>query len=836
MVLILSLLMTAGCDTSPISHLSIKANYERSQTNQYPETEYRLRHATISDIQYELNMDLTQHDRYAGTMEIRFNYKPTEYPLTIDFKGGEIQRILTNNATTGIDYNGQFVSIPSEILNEGANRIKLYFSHGFKKDEHGLNRFYDPSDQNVYLFFKYGFGQTSQLFPLFEQPDLPSEIMALYTTYNDWQLVTGLKTTKESDRGNYKIWHQSGDNLTSEQFTLFAGDWHLWEGQSDQNKVNILVRDSLKEQIPIRHWYNDIQGAIKKVSEFVSFPTDEIHIVHIPGLYAYQKNYQKVMTLSEQPLLNSSNYAPDWDRHITRHLVGSSLQSKPMRDRWPEVWLTEHIIRGINASSSQNKESDTNPAYTQPMIAPVSSEFKQQIINHSNYFLKHNKARMLLDGLYLVSDNEDLNDAIREFLEQPEVSALKFLESVQSDSSLAMSDWASQWLTVGGINSLISSRHCEQGKIKQFNLVQKPMDTVPIVRQLNIRMYYEQENEIKTEKYEMTSDRMNFKHLDNLSCDAAILIRVENYMIYQSDNLQASLLDLSSRYHNFSIYDLFSEAINSNHQPEPDELASWVHLVRSRLDSLHVGEIESILTMINRWLIQNHFAITPQLTSALQRLSNRLYQMSLNQELSLHDRLKLFQFHIDQVDEQQQMDRLFTWIVGRSEPVDLGRSVQLRLQAFEKLIALGYERQDLLNDFLQEQSDFFNQYELDAIQYSKADADKQIAYLDELLVNPDIRQEQYMPVLEVLIKRSSSTRTELIKYIIGKFNEFERRMGATLLQYWLQPSLYETCQSSLVKSVSDTLEKSTLQDLSVNWLSQHQLVCSLKNQDTEDVW
>ena len=135
---VMSLIFISGCDSSPIQHLGISKDYQRTPSEFNSATERKIRHATIADLYYELNLDLTQFGRYAGVVEFRFVYQRTEFPLTIDFADGEIERILLNNKPTGINYNGEFLSIPAEQMNDGNNRIKIQFSRPFVKNSSKL--------------------------------------------------------------------------------------------------------------------------------------------------------------------------------------------------------------------------------------------------------------------------------------------------------------------------------------------------------------------------------------------------------------------------------------------------------------------------------------------------------------------------------------------------------------------------------------------------------------------------------------------------------------------------------------------------------------------------
>ena len=137
-------------------------------------------------------MDITKSERYLGTVEIQFDYKPTPYPLTIDYVGGEAERVTVNNMPIGIEYAGNFISIPSKNLDSGKNIIKIQFSHYYSDNGSGLYRYTDPSDDKVYIYSHFEPYDANKLFPSFDQPNLRALYKLKVVAPKKWTVVSSV--------------------------------------------------------------------------------------------------------------------------------------------------------------------------------------------------------------------------------------------------------------------------------------------------------------------------------------------------------------------------------------------------------------------------------------------------------------------------------------------------------------------------------------------------------------------------------------------------------------------------------------------------------------------
>ena len=821
---VISLVIISACDTSPIEHLGINKSYQRDIAEFIPETELKLRQATISDLYYEVNIDLTQFGRYAGMVELRFMYQPTEYPLTIDFADGEIERILLNNKPTGIDYNGQFLTIPASQMSEGTNRIKIQFSRAFVKNKPGLNHFYDTTDGKHYLFNKSELQDEHHLFPMFNQDDLPLKIKAIFTTDKDWSLFTSLATEKVEERGDFKLWYFQTEQTTTQAITLLAGEWYEWKGRADGKQINILVRQSSKESIPVRRWYQGIQNATKPLSEyFGSTSNSPLTIALLPGLYDYKNSTQNILSLSESPLLFQSHMSPAWHRILTQHEIDNRLKLKQADNLWMTQWLTSQLASELYPTLPSG---DSHGLYRlQPSMTVISNRYPDTYVRFNNQSLSAQKASRLLNGLAALSSQESVSESIKSFLTNPELQFTDLLEGIRTLSSFNAISWSTEWLNKPGMVKLSVTRRCNQtGRLESLTIQQITQQAYPVVRPLKLLI----ENplwENSSLSIDMTSDKKVITDLPNSGCTEALIISSQPALYIASDNKPHQLRQLAASDSSLNLLTLLNLAINSSNNIETEELEQWLHLIRVRLETLAISDTKQLIHSIKPLIITED---NENANVAMERMSNRLYQLSLNRSVNADTRIAWFLLHLETIDNDAQLNRMLAWLFGNSQPTDLQGIESLQLAVIELLAQRSSTDTKLILDSFESRGNVIYKPYLEAIRSQSTESFDAVAYIEELVKKRSEFPSNYSPVL---YSDNFVKNPEVIRYSLSHISELEQLMSGRLLQLWLEPHLVNHC--SFNEAIEDSLarvDKKTTQQATRDWLTQVLVSCEAKQE------
>ena len=818
------LISLTACDSSPIQHLGINRDYQRTISEFTPHTELKLRQATISDLYYEVNIDLTQFGRYAGMVELRFMYKPTQYPLTIDFANGEVERILLNNKPVAIDYNGQYLTIPANQMTEGTNRIKIQFSRAFVKNQPGLNHYYDTTDGRHYLFSKSELQSEHHLFPMFNQPDLPLKLKAIFTTDKHWSLLSSLDSEKVVERGDFKLWYFQNESTTTDDITLLAGEWYEWKGKADGQQVRILVRQSAKESIPVRRWYHGIENAIKPLYEYFDRNSSTpLNIALLPGLYHYQKSTKNILAVSENPMLFDSHMSPAWHRILTRHEVSKQLRNKRVADRWLKQWLTTEL----SARLFPEPTPASMPSHhrLQPSLNILSSRYPETYARLLNHSLLSQKAPQLLRGLATLSETESVSNALYMFLNDSEATFTNVLENISTLSSFNAVRWASEWLNKPGAVKLSVARQCNQyDLIETLKIQQVTQQEYPVVRPLQLMI----SNPLWDQPLlmiDMTSQKKIITELPDTDCDAVLIVSTYPGLYIETDNTSDQIRRLSTNYPKLNILQLLQLAMHSTEGIQPDELLPWLNLIQTRLAGLNISDISQLINTIQPMVetVDNE-----EINNALEAVSNQLFQLSLARSADIDIRVGWLLLHLQTITNDTQINRMLAWLFGNSQPNDLQGVESLQLAVIKLIAKSGNaDIKLILDSFKSRGYTLYNPY-IDAIKQQTDASFNRVNFLQTLITSDSQYPTKFAPILfdDDFINDSSVTR-----YSIENIVALESSMSAEILQRWLEPHLMTSCNhvEEIKKSLSSKQIQQTRQSTR-DWLQQVLVSCKAKQE------
>jgi hypothetical protein len=153
---------------------------------------------TVSDVRYDLTLDVTALDSAIGTAVIRFKHAgPAD--VIIDFRGRRLTRVIANGAALGgRTFNGNHLRIPAGSLNDGENVITLDFVSEIAASGASIIRTHDP-DGSDYLYTLLVPADANQLFPCFDQPDLKARWKLSLDIPSDWAAVANGAEKSKTD-------------------------------------------------------------------------------------------------------------------------------------------------------------------------------------------------------------------------------------------------------------------------------------------------------------------------------------------------------------------------------------------------------------------------------------------------------------------------------------------------------------------------------------------------------------------------------------------------------------------------------------------------------------
>ena len=145
----------------------------------------RYRAAHISDVRYDLSIDLTRRDTAYGTVRIAFT-RMKGGDLILDYRGDEISELSLNGESYPFERINGHLRVTATELRDAANVVEARFKASIKPAGTSIIRFTDDKDRRDYLYTLLVPSDAQLLFPCFDQPDLKAVFSLALTVPTGW--------------------------------------------------------------------------------------------------------------------------------------------------------------------------------------------------------------------------------------------------------------------------------------------------------------------------------------------------------------------------------------------------------------------------------------------------------------------------------------------------------------------------------------------------------------------------------------------------------------------------------------------------------------------------
>lgn len=456
------------------------------------------RKAMVEKAGYEVYLNLSDETstRFTGRIVITMSlYKPDK-PLLLDFQQGQIHRLLINSKAVQPDYNGQFLTLPRKHLNAGENLVEIEFSHDYSQTRSGLAMFRDPQDASHYVYTQPGIYATSQIAPVFDQPDIRASFKLTVRAPAQWQVISHSRERQAIGGGAQRWWYFPETRAISPSaFSLQAGPFKVCQGGGDQPvPLRVMVRQSQVETINHQQLFDSINHALTFYQALFEqpYPYFKYDIVTLPVDNAFPNFTSTSLLLNEKKLLPAASQ--DWAetrQAIFEHIAHSWTGGNTGVTWWDEQWLMNGLARYLSylamASTSEKARSDSwvqfynqvkQPALFMdqlPGSQPLRQAIESNLAASENSSVRASKAAAVIQLLHHSLGDDAFRQGLQQFLQQHEgdnIQASVFFEQLQATSGQSLINWEKQWLESTGIQTVTADYQCKQGLLKKLQIHQ----------------------------------------------------------------------------------------------------------------------------------------------------------------------------------------------------------------------------------------------------------------------------------------------------------------------------------------------------------------------------
>ncbi len=243
------------------------------------------RHATISNVVYDINLSIPESrtEAVTGNICISFSLKSVDEPLQIDFKqdASHIKNIeSSDHSVIPTVLKNEHIIIDKKFLKKGNNKLVISFTAG----DAALNR------NNEYVYSLSVPDRARTIFPCFDQPNLKAKFLLTLTVPKNWQVLSnGSKTqliapVQSNNQAQYVF--TSTDKLPTYLFSFTAGKYTQVEKNIDKYNAEFLYRetDSAKIKLSVDSVFSLHKDAINFLESWtgIPYPFKKVGFVAIP--------------------------------------------------------------------------------------------------------------------------------------------------------------------------------------------------------------------------------------------------------------------------------------------------------------------------------------------------------------------------------------------------------------------------------------------------------------------------------------------------------------------------------------------------------------------------
>ncbi len=184
--------------------------------------EARVRATLVTDVTYDIALDLTDRDTFGSTTTVRFT-------VTEDGAGTFLElfdaRDVEVSGADAWEYDANRVHLTG--LPAGPHEVTVRARIPYVTNGDGMHTFTDPADGETYVSAYLGMDMAHHVFACFDQPDIKAPLSLTAVAPDGWKVIgNGVATQRD------RTWtFTTTPAVSTYLFVVCAGPWHsvTWE-------------------------------------------------------------------------------------------------------------------------------------------------------------------------------------------------------------------------------------------------------------------------------------------------------------------------------------------------------------------------------------------------------------------------------------------------------------------------------------------------------------------------------------------------------------------------------------------------------------------------------
>ncbi|HEX2094142.1 MAG TPA: M1 family aminopeptidase, partial [Longimicrobiaceae bacterium] len=466
----------------------------------------RHRARTLSDVRYELSLDVTRADTARGVVAIRFARAADAGDLVVDFRGTALDSVSANGRPVDdFAWDAGHVRLPARHLRPGPNTVGFRFASRIAAAGASVIRFTDPADSARYLYTLLVPADANQLFPAFDQPDLKGRFTVSILAPAQWRVLANGRTAERAPEPGGVRWRFAETEPISTYLAAFAaGPWERWESAPEGRRpVALYARRSRAREVDADTLMRINRDALEWLERYfgVPYPFAKFELLLAPafpfggmehvGAIFYNES---AFVFREPPTLNERLGRKATIYHEVAHQWFGDLVTM----RWfDDLWLKEGFSTYMAARMQEELDPGSEAWKTfhlrnKPLAygvdvtegtTPVWQELPNLDLAKSNYGpIVYNKAPSILKQLEFLVGEEAFREGLTIFLRRHAYGNAtweELLRALEESSGSSLRAFGEHYILRAGMPVVEPVLAEEEGRIRRLVLAQRPVRALP---------------------------------------------------------------------------------------------------------------------------------------------------------------------------------------------------------------------------------------------------------------------------------------------------------------------------------------------------------------------
>ncbi len=472
--------------------------------------EARDRARLVSDVAYEVTLDLTDGDRtFRSETVVRFRAAEPGAATFLDLEAVEIERVEVNGALLA-DKPVRAGRIALEDL-RAENEVRVVARVAYQRTGVGLHRFTDPVDGQVYLHTQFEPFDAHRVYACFDQPDLKGTFALQVTAPAEWTCVSNAAGDRE-DRGAAALWTFARTLPLSPYITaLVAGPFHVERDHHGGVDLGLFCRQSLAAHLDAAEMFEISKQGLDFFAEYFAYPYPfgKYDQLFVPEFNAGAMENAGCVTFSESYVFRSKvTHAARRSRantvlHEMAHMWFGDLVTMRW---WDDLWLNESFATYMATLASAEATRFTDAwaafasttkawAYAQdqlPSTHPIAADMVDtDAVRVFFDGITYAKGASVLKQLVHYVGEDAFREALRGYFRRHEygnATLADFLAALEEGSGRDLGDWSKQWLETAGVNTLRPDLDGDGATLRSAAVLQEADADHPTLRAHRVRI------------------------------------------------------------------------------------------------------------------------------------------------------------------------------------------------------------------------------------------------------------------------------------------------------------------------------------------------------------